>query len=81
MKTTSETDWETLALMTDDKIDYSDIPPMPDAFFRRAKAWRCSAQGPMDGRFSESNECFFKGEYLAIKKNALPLDPALCVVT
>jgi hypothetical protein len=25
--------------MTDEKIDYSDIPKLPDAFFRRAKVW------------------------------------------
>ena len=40
MKKISETDWEALASMTDDEIDYSDIPPLPDAFFRRAKVWR-----------------------------------------
>lgn len=40
MKKPSETDWEALASMTDDEIDYSDIPPLSDTFFRRAKVWR-----------------------------------------
>jgi uncharacterized protein (DUF4415 family) len=37
MKPTSRTDWDRLAKMTDEKIDYSDIPPLTDAFFARAK--------------------------------------------
>ncbi len=40
MKKPSETDWDALASMTDDEIDYSDIPPLPDTFFKRAKVWR-----------------------------------------
>jgi len=39
MKKFSETDWEALTSMTDDKIDYSDIPMLPDTFFKRAKLW------------------------------------------
>ncbi|MFO7885051.1 MAG: BrnA antitoxin family protein [Desulfobacteraceae bacterium] len=39
MKKSSKTDWEALTSMTDDEIDYSDIPPLPDAFFKRAKVW------------------------------------------
>ena len=35
-KKTSGTDWEKLASMKDDEIDYSDIPPLTDAFFDRA---------------------------------------------
>src|SRR4051794_5805189 len=37
MKPTSRTDWERLDNMTDEEIDYSDIPPLTDAFFARAK--------------------------------------------
>lgn len=37
MKHTSRTDWDRLAKMTDEEIDYSDIPPLTDAFFVRAK--------------------------------------------
>jgi uncharacterized protein (DUF4415 family) len=37
LKRTSRTDWERLANMTDDEIDYSDIPPLSGAFFERAK--------------------------------------------
>lgn len=37
MKPTSQTDWERLDNMADAEIDYSDIPPLNDAFFARAK--------------------------------------------
>ena len=37
MKRTSRTDWDRLAQMTDEEIDYSDIPPLTEAFFDRAK--------------------------------------------
>jgi uncharacterized protein (DUF4415 family) len=40
LKKPSKTDWEGLAAMSDDEIDYSDIPPLPDSFFERAKVWR-----------------------------------------
>ncbi len=33
---TSRTHWEALAAMSDDTIDYSDIPPLTDEFFDRA---------------------------------------------
>lgn len=39
-KKPSRTDWESLAIMTDEEIDYSDIPPLSDTFFKRAKVWR-----------------------------------------
>jgi uncharacterized protein (DUF4415 family) len=32
----SETDWEYLENMTDDDIDYTDIPPLPDEFYQNA---------------------------------------------
>ncbi len=35
-KKTSHTDWDRLAAMTDDEIDYTDIPPLTDAFFENA---------------------------------------------
>ncbi len=37
MKRTSRTDWDRLAKMTDEEINYSDIPPLTDEFFARAK--------------------------------------------
>jgi len=36
IKTKSETDWEYLENMTDEEINYSDIPPLPDDFFQNA---------------------------------------------
>lgn len=32
----SETDWKKLEAMSDEEIDYSDIPPLDDDFFARA---------------------------------------------
>ncbi len=37
MNRTSRTDWDRLNKMTDEEIDYSDIPPLTDEFFDRAK--------------------------------------------
>ncbi len=33
----SETDWERLEKMTDEEIDYSDIPPLGEDFFAHAE--------------------------------------------
>ena len=33
----SETDWDRIDQMTDDEIDTSDIPPLTEEFFKRAK--------------------------------------------
>ncbi|MGB3299310.1 MAG: BrnA antitoxin family protein [Phormidesmis sp.] len=35
-KNTSRTDWAALEAMSDDEIDYSDIPPLTEAFFENA---------------------------------------------
>ncbi len=40
MKNSSNTDWEALARMQDEEIDYSDIPPLSASFFQRAQLWR-----------------------------------------
>ncbi|BDA72318.1 hypothetical protein CAL7716_064840 [Calothrix sp. PCC 7716] len=36
LKSTSRTNWEALESMSDDDIDYSDIPPLTDEFFNKA---------------------------------------------
>lgn len=36
LKGTSRTNWAALEVMQDEDIDYSDIPPLTDAFFERA---------------------------------------------
>jgi len=33
----SRTDWARVAAMTDEQIDYSDIPPLRDDFFKEAR--------------------------------------------
>lgn len=38
-KRTSRTDWARIDAMKDDEIDTSDIPPLTEEFFKRAK-WR-----------------------------------------
>ena len=43
-KTASETDWEALAAMTDEEIDYSEIGPLPETFFERARIWQPQPQ-------------------------------------
>ncbi|MCY7276517.1 MAG: hypothetical protein LH702_22975 [Phormidesmis sp. CAN_BIN44] len=37
MNNTSRTDWSRIDAMTDDNIDTSDIPPLTDKFFAKAK--------------------------------------------
>lgn len=37
MRNTSRTDWKRVDAMADEDIDTSDIPPLTDAFFKRAK--------------------------------------------
>lgn len=37
MSNTSKTDWARIDAMTDEDIDTSDIPPLTDEFFERAK--------------------------------------------
>ncbi|HEY2762145.1 MAG TPA: BrnA antitoxin family protein [Pirellulales bacterium] len=36
MNDSSRTDWDALARLSDDEIDYSDIPPLKDDFFHNA---------------------------------------------
>lgn len=36
LNNTSRTDWAALEAMTDEDIDYSDIPPLSDEFFENA---------------------------------------------
>ncbi len=37
MNNRSKTDWDAFEAMTDEEIDYSDIPPLDDDFFDRAE--------------------------------------------
>ena len=40
MKDASNTDWEALTQMSDAEIDYSDILPLTERFFRHARLWQ-----------------------------------------
>ena len=40
MSKQSGTDWQALEAMADEEIDYSDIPPLADTFFERARLWQ-----------------------------------------
>jgi hypothetical protein len=46
---TSGTNWEALAAISDDNIDYSDIPPLTDEFFERATLRTPAAQAQKSG--------------------------------
>ncbi|MBF0230718.1 MAG: BrnA antitoxin family protein [Desulfamplus sp.] len=37
LKHTSQTDWKALESMSDDEIDYSDIPELSEDWFKKAK--------------------------------------------
>ena len=39
MNKKSKTDWERVKGMKDQDIDYSDIPPLEENFFKKAVAW------------------------------------------
>ncbi len=39
IKKQSRTDWARLEKMTDEDIDYSDIPPLTEQFFQRARLY------------------------------------------
>lgn len=45
LRNTSRTNWTALESMSDDDIDYSDIPPLTDDFFEKAVLRFPSAQG------------------------------------
>ena len=39
LKMKSRTDWDKIDAMSDDEIDYSDIPELTDDFFKKAVLW------------------------------------------
>lgn len=46
MNNTSKTDWARIDAMTDDEIDTSDIPPLTEDFFARAKLRKSASTLP-----------------------------------
>jgi len=62
IKKSSETDWEALAVMTDEEINYSDIPELPDSFFKRAKVWHPHSKVTVKVKLDEDLLEWFKAE-------------------
>ncbi len=62
MKKSSKTDWKALASMTDDEIDYSDIPTLPNVFFKRARVWRPQPKVSVTVELDEDILEWFKAE-------------------
>ena len=48
--------------MTDEKIDYSDIPKLPDTFFRRTKVWHPHPKVKVTMELDEDLLQWFKNE-------------------
>lgn len=40
MNSISRTNWESLERMSDEEIDYSEIPSLSESFFERAQVWQ-----------------------------------------
>ncbi|MBX7236661.1 MAG: BrnA antitoxin family protein [Caldilineales bacterium] len=57
----SATDWEHLERMADDDIDYSDIPPLGDDFFARARVYVPRAVRPNSVELDQDVLTWFRG--------------------
>ncbi|MEE4357742.1 MAG: BrnA antitoxin family protein [Desulfococcaceae bacterium] len=62
MRKSSETDWKALESMTDEEIDYSDIPKLPNSFFKRAKRWHPHSKVKVTVELDEDLLQWFKEE-------------------
>ncbi len=47
LSNSSKTNWERIDALTDDEIDVSDLPPLTDEFFAKAK-WLMPGDKPVD---------------------------------
>lgn len=65
---TSRTDWAALESMTDDNIDYSDIPPLTDKFFKNASLRIPSAQAQNMIQLEEDVMAWFRSQGRDYKK-------------
>lgn len=73
MNRSSETDWKRVEDMTDEQIDTSDIPPLDDSFFAKAKL-RLPKQVSVTMRVDADLLDWFKAqgeEYESLINNAL----------
>ena len=48
MSNSSKTDWDALAAMKDEEINYSEVAPLAASFFERASVWRPQPQVPIN---------------------------------
>ena len=62
MKKSSKTDWKAIESMDDGEIDFSDIPKLPKAFFKRAKVWHPHSKVKVTVELDEDLLKWFKEE-------------------
>ncbi len=60
MSNTSKTDWSRIDAMTDEDIDTSDIPPLSDEFFAKAKLRLPSTQATVAVRVDPETLAWFQ---------------------
>lgn len=75
MNNSSQTDWDALRQMSDDEIDYSDIPPLDEAFVARAAVRIAAADAQFLVRLEPDIMAWFKShgsqQYQALINAAL----------
>jgi uncharacterized protein (DUF4415 family) len=74
MNKPSQTDWERIDKLTDEEIDTSDIPPLDDSFFAKARLRMPRAQVPVTMHVDADLLDWFKNqgeEYESLINNAL----------
>lgn len=62
IRSTSKTDWDRLAEMSDKDIDYTDIPPVDENFFKTAKLRLPKAKPLISIRIDEDILEWFKAQ-------------------
>ncbi len=61
-KPTSETNWDRIDQMSDEDIDTSDIPPLTDDFFKRAKLRKIRQAVPVTVQIDPEVLAWFKAQ-------------------
>lgn len=74
MRNSSQTDWNALRQLQDSEINYTDIPPLKDAFFERAELRVPAKQAPFLVRLDPDVLAWFQShgpEYQSLINAAL----------